>query len=502
MSGLFVQVAGFTRVRFFQVLIACLFSAAVTAQESGNRGGGRVNPNHSGSWSAEEYSGLRGTQEIRTALASKAFTWITGSPADNEKLAIGKNAQFFGFVALRYQSGRAANRGLLGRAMFSIASADQRAAMVRAVRDEIAPLNEWWSVREEILTLLENHLYTDTPVDVAGLAALGEQFAMLNSEVAIHEAKAYAAFEDMMTDEQLALITQWRSDPEAAGAHGRDVRVQDRRVDRDQWKLLEDLYAKCFSWISGTAEDNEVIPIGQPAQFFGFVSIRHKSGHAANRGDIARKFYSMLSAEQQSIIDSAVEMLIPEVRSFLATRHLYLNLLAGLRTEPADFDIAESNQLAREMGVLEMQIAKIEAQAYRHIRSSMSEEQLRSAMDMRNAYIIDESQIAMLSFAERGETLSVLCAGCHGGPGSWRAGMPGPSLDGFWNRPIASAAGFEFSDALRSVAEEQGARWTPELLDEFLASPRSFAPGTKMEFQGFLNPDDRRAIIDYFERMR
>ena len=69
-------------------------------------------------WEQSEYGSNRSTKDLRTAYASKAFAWLSGSPADNEKLSIGKNAQFFGFVALRYESGRAANRGAIGRAFF------------------------------------------------------------------------------------------------------------------------------------------------------------------------------------------------------------------------------------------------------------------------------------------------------------------------------------------------------------------------------------------------
>ena len=78
----------------------------------------------------------------------------------------------------------------------------------------------------------------------------------------------------------------------------------------------------------------------------------------------------------------------------------------------------------------------------------------------------------------------------------------GPSLDGFWDRPIASKEGFEFSKALRAVSEEGGTPWTDELLDAFLANPRIFAPGTKMEFQGLLDPDDRHAIIQHLKATR
>jgi len=96
---------------------------------------------------------------MQTAFASKGFTWLSGSPTDNEKLSIGKNAQLFGFVALHYQSGRAANRGALGRAFHSIATETQRTRLAEAVRAEGPLLEEWWSVREQMLRLLEAYLY-------------------------------------------------------------------------------------------------------------------------------------------------------------------------------------------------------------------------------------------------------------------------------------------------------------------------------------------------------
>lgn len=475
----------------------------VCAQDGGKKKGkDKPNPKDSDSWSAAEYSGLRGEKELQAALASKGFTWITGSPADNEKLSVGKNAQFFGFVALRYQSGRAANRGTLGRAMYAIANEEQRSIMARAVIAEKPALEEWWDVREDILTLLEDHLYTGLPIDREKLRAAGERFSVLNAKVAIYEARAYAALEDSLSNKQQSLITGWRADAESAGEYENGVRVRDETVNPNDLKLLEDLYAKAFSWITGTPEDNEIIPIGQPAQFFGFVSIRHKSGHAASRGKIAKDFFKMLTPQQQKLIHCAVEVQTPIVRQFLEQRHLFLVQLAKLRTQPAGFNVEAAHHLARDMGRLEVEAARIEAEAYRNIRATMNEDQIAAAMKLRGEYVIDASQIATLDMKERGETLSILCSGCHGVPGFHAPGMVGPTLDGLWDRPIASANGYEYSAALTDIRSSHGATWTPALLDQYLAAPKKFAPGTKMEFQGFLNPDDRKAVIEYLRMTR
>ncbi|MEM7146392.1 MAG: hypothetical protein AAF591_14755 [Verrucomicrobiota bacterium] len=374
--------------------------------------------------------------------------------------------------------------------------------MARAVLAQKEELAEWWRAREGILTLLENHLYTGEAIDRERLGAMGAHFSLLGARVAIHEARAFAALEDSLTEDQLERIASWRADAESAGNVGRGIRVQATGLNREDAKQLEDLFAKAFSWLTGTPEDNEVIPIGQPAQFFGFVSIRHKSGHAANRGKIAKDFFAVLTDEQREIIFDAVEAEEAVVREFLEVRHEFLNELASLRRASSAFQERTAHHLAEEMGRLEVEAARIEAEAYTRIRASMTEEQLADAMSIRGQYVIDETQVAALDLKERGAVLSVLCSGCHGLPGQHREGLPAPSLDGIWGRPIASGGEFEYSAALLRVRGEGGGKWTEELMDRFLAGPKRFAPGTKMEFQGLLNPEDRKAIIEHMKASR
>ena len=81
--------------------------------------------------------------------------------------------------------------------------------------------------------------------------------------------------------------------------------------------------------------------------------------------------------------------------------------------------------------------------------------------------------------ASAGAAVFRKCAACHtldqGG-----ANQLGPNLWGTMGAPLAHVAGFNYSDALRS----KGGTWTWEAMDEWLRSPRNFAPGTKMTFAG------------------
>ncbi|OCC25419.1 cytochrome C [Croceicoccus estronivorus] len=93
----------------------------------------------------------------------------------------------------------------------------------------------------------------------------------------------------------------------------------------------------------------------------------------------------------------------------------------------------------------------------------------------------------------KGEKLFGKCVSCH----TINAGGPngiGPNLHGVVGEEIGKGVGgFAFSSALSG----HGGTWTFDLLDEWLASPKAFAPGTKMSFAGLSKAEDRANLIAY-----
>ncbi len=91
-----------------------------------------------------------------------------------------------------------------------------------------------------------------------------------------------------------------------------------------------------------------------------------------------------------------------------------------------------------------------------------------------------------------GEQSFAKCAACHNiVPGG--ANALGPALYGVMGNPIAGTAGYAFSDALSS----KGGTWGWEEMSDWIASPRSFAPGTKMTFAGISNPQERANLLAF-----
>jgi cytochrome c len=79
-----------------------------------------------------------------------------------------------------------------------------------------------------------------------------------------------------------------------------------------------------------------------------------------------------------------------------------------------------------------------------------------------------------------------VCKECHGG-------SLAPPLRGVVGRHIASAADFDYTDALLA---KKDMIWTLENLDAFLSDPQDFAPGTEMKKKD-LTPQDRANVIAY-----
>ncbi len=116
---------------------------------------------------------------------------------------------------------------------------------------------------------------------------------------------------------------------------------------------------------------------------------------------------------------------------------------------------------------------------------------------------VDESadDVPEVSFAEvfaaadagKGEKVFGKCRACHKLEDG--ANAAGPHLFALIDRPIAGVDGFGYSGALTGISED----WTVENLNAFLESPKGYAPGTAMSFNGLPKIEDRANLIAYLQ---
>jgi nitrite reductase (NO-forming) len=100
---------------------------------------------------------------------------------------------------------------------------------------------------------------------------------------------------------------------------------------------------------------------------------------------------------------------------------------------------------------------------------------------------------ALAASADEGRRVFSKCQACHSlQPG--KNGV-GPSLAGILGKPSASAADFNYSEAMRQAH----LTWDAQKLDAYLADPQKLVPGNRMPFPGLKSERDRTNVIAYLQ---
>ncbi|MGL4729372.1 MAG: c-type cytochrome, partial [Bosea sp. (in: a-proteobacteria)] len=107
-----------------------------------------------------------------------------------------------------------------------------------------------------------------------------------------------------------------------------------------------------------------------------------------------------------------------------------------------------------------------------------------------------ESVMAGLS-EERGAQVFRACAACHTLTPQ-DGNRAGPTLHGVFGRKIGTAAGYNFSPALTKMEIV----WSAETIARlFEIGPNAYTPGTKMPEQTIPSADDRKALVEWLEKV-
>ncbi|HYE41798.1 MAG TPA: cytochrome c family protein [Caulobacteraceae bacterium] len=86
------------------------------------------------------------------------------------------------------------------------------------------------------------------------------------------------------------------------------------------------------------------------------------------------------------------------------------------------------------------------------------------------------------------------CRSCHT-LGEGQANLTGPNLYGVFGREAGSKPDYKYSEAVANADFV----WEAKHLNDWLADPRGYLPGTKMSFAGLKDEKDRVDLIAYLK---
>ena len=117
--------------------------------------------------------------------------------------------------------------------------------------------------------------------------------------------------------------------------------------------------------------------------------------------------------------------------------------------------------------------------------------------DVDEAPAMTFDQVLAMADPTGGQNIAKKCASCHTFEEGDTATKQGPTLWNIVDRDVGGVAGFSYSSAMADL----GGIWTYDRLNEFIAGPRAFVPGTKMTYAGIGDMEERAQLVAWLRTL-
>lgn len=335
-------------------------------------------------------------------IAFSGLAFVTGDFGASTFLPPGKVCDYFGFQYMRDidVQGAGHNPKFLNRVagnVLRILSDEQRQLLLDLGREQAPRLNELAAMRFPLIKAFHRQLAGELPAGSAGLnrqtiSDYTGSFYALDAELSYRRARMYGQLVAMMTDEQKAKLNQMKFGDFSTWP---DANADSYRLPRGTEKMANVAYmtyaSEFFSWYAGSVEaDTYFCPERHGTYFGGFymkdmpaMGKRDFDISTALTGDSGKAFLDILSPAQRQHITSILDRQREAIREIVVVRRSISTELRNFLTgHQADHDRVV--ELGRRYGALDGSISFEYAMASAEVGRSLSQEQRREAMRLRN----------------------------------------------------------------------------------------------------------------------
>ncbi len=367
--------------------------------------GGNRNPAVSGKAKpGQKYSveqAISDSAQLHT-ISFAALSFMSSGVCEMSFLPPGKHASYFGFQYLRDVVGGAAGHEQnfvprVANNLLYILSSQQRAILINLAKQQQKKIKQFALERFPLLIAFDRYAKKQLPQGVTRLSKgkivqhSGDLYA-LDGELSYERAVAFSKVVTSLTQDQKNHLHQFKNKPYDLWPQ-RNEQVDKRQFEHSIHVALMTYASELFSWYIGDLKKDVYFTPERTAAYFGAYWTKAAPMKAVRRdnyristeltGDSGARFLRILNPQQKTQITSLIRRQKPFLREMVRVREsIAAELRKIFRGKVANRDKILS--LSRKFGELDGEIAYLYADNFTNIKTSLSQSQLKKAIQIRN----------------------------------------------------------------------------------------------------------------------
>ncbi len=335
-------------------------------------------------------------------ISFAALSFMSSGICEMSFLPPGKHASYFGFQYLRDVVGGPAGHGQdfvprVANGLLYILSRQQREILIDLAKQQREKIEQFALRRFPLLLSFERYANKQLPrattrLDKSKIVQHSGELYALDGELSYERAVAFGKVVASLTREQKNRLNQFKNKAYDSWPR-RNEQLDKRRFEHPIHVAIMTYASELFSWYIGNQQKDVYFTPERTAAYFGAYWTKAAPMKAVRRdnyristeltGDSGAMFLRMLGSPQRSQITNLIARQKPFLMEMVRVRKSIaaeIRKMFGGNAANADKIVG----LSRNFGELDGEIAYLYADAFTNIKSSLSQSQLRKAVQIRN----------------------------------------------------------------------------------------------------------------------